>query len=121
MDAGTAGNTKGPEGAHKRYGWKTGRHSEFAKFPAPGLNAEESKPGTNGRDAAPPLDQIALYALDPAAGAKDESTLDKTIIDGRKALISPDSVLAVSGIVPPLTRGADGHLADATARRWKKI
>ena len=116
VDAGTAGNTKGPEGAHKRYGWAKDDTSEFARFPAPGLNAEESRPGTNGRDAAPPLDQIALYALDPAAGAKDGSILDKTIIDGRKALISPDSVLAVAGIAPPLIRGADGHLVNTTAR-----
>lgn len=115
VDAGTAGNTK-DAGAHKRYGWKEGDTSKSAMFPAPGLNAEESKPGADGRDEEPPLDQVALYALDPEAGAKDESDMDKTLIDGREALISPDSVLAVSGIVPPLTRGADGHLADAKAR-----
>ncbi|MES2921665.1 MAG: hypothetical protein V4819_08965 [Verrucomicrobiota bacterium] len=115
VDAGTAGNTK-DGGAHKRYGWKAGDTSKFARFPAPGLNAEESKPGSNGRDAEPPLDQVALYDLDPATGAKDDSNLDKTIIDGRKALVSPDSVLAVAGIIPPLTRAADGHLADVKAR-----
>lgn len=119
VDAGTAGNTKDTGGAHKRYGWKTGdmaKSERTAKFPAPGLNAEESKPGPDGRDLAPPLDQVALYLLDPAVDAKDESVLDKTIIDGRMALISPDSVLAVSGIVPPLTRGADGHLTDIKSR-----
>lgn len=115
VDAGTAGNTK-DGGSHKRYGWKAGDSSRFAQFPAPGLNAEDSRPGSDGRDAEPPLNQVALYALDPAAGAKDESMLDNTIIDGRKALVSPDSVLAVSGIVPPLTRGADGHLVDAKSR-----
>jgi type II secretory pathway pseudopilin PulG len=120
VDAGTAGNTKDTAGAHKRYGWKTGDSSPTAAFPAPGLNAEESKVGPDGRDTSPPLDQVALYAIDPASGAKDESTLDKTIIDGRKALISPDSVLAVAGVIPPLTRGADGNLADATSNSLEK-
>jgi type II secretory pathway pseudopilin PulG len=119
VDAGTAGNTKDTAGAHKRYGWRTGdmaKTEKSAKFPAPGLNAQESKPGADGRDAEPPLDQVALYALDPDSGAKDTSTLDKTIIDGRKALISPDSVLAVAGVTPPLTRGPDGQLVDLKAR-----
>ena len=116
VDAGTAGNTKDANSAHMRYGWNADDTTASAKFPAPGLNAEPSNPGSDGRDAAPPLDQVALYALDPAAGAKDESALDKTIIDGRKALISPDSVLAVSGIAPPLARGGDGRLADTKAR-----
>ncbi len=119
VDAGTAGNTKDTAGAHKRYGWKAGdmaKTEKSAKFPAPGLNAEESKPGPDGRDAAPPLDQVALYVIDPEAKAKDESSLDKTMIDGRKALISPESVLAVAGMLPPLTRGADGRLADLKAR-----
>ena len=102
-------------GAHKRYGWKAGDTSKFARFPAPGLNAEDSKPDSNGRDAEPPLDQVALYTIDPAAGAKDNSDLDRTIIDNRKALVSPDSVLAVAGVVPPLTR-ENGHLVDPRAR-----
>jgi hypothetical protein len=119
VDAGTAGNTL-EAGAHKRYGWKAGDTSAFAKFPAPGLNAEPSAPKTDGRDAKPPLNQVALYALDPAAGAKDESDLDKTIIEGRKALISPDSVLAVAGVLPPLTRGDDGSLIDAKARALER-
>jgi type II secretory pathway pseudopilin PulG len=120
VDAGTAGNTKDTDGKHKRYGWKKGDTSSTARFPAPGLNAEESKLGPDGRDTEPPLDQVALYALDPVSGAIDETTLDKTIIDGRKALISPDSVLAVAGVIPPLTRGADGNLADATANSLEK-
>jgi hypothetical protein len=119
VDAGTAGNTK-DNGAHKRYGWKADDTSPTAKFPAPGLNAEVANPGPDGRDAEPPLDQVALYALDPVSGAKDDSTLDKTIIDGRKAMISPDSVLAVAGIVPPLTRGADGNLSDPKANSLEK-
>lgn len=121
VDAGTAGNTK-DSGAHKRYGWNTGDAVKFingdksALFPAPGLNAEESKLGIDGRDTAPPLDQIALYALDPEVETKDTSDLDKTIIDSRKALVSPESVLAVAGISPPLSREPDGHLTDDGAR-----
>ena len=68
VDAGTAGNTKDAT-AHKRYGWTAGDTSKFkngdttALFPAPGLNAEDSAPASNGRDAKPTLDQVALYAL----------------------------------------------------------
>ncbi|MGL4401248.1 MAG: hypothetical protein ACRCXD_15365, partial [Luteolibacter sp.] len=120
VDASTAGNTKDDGGTHKRYGWKTGDTSQTAAFPAPGLNADVSNPGSDGRDTAPPLDQVALFALDPVSGAKDETTVDKTIIEGRKALLSPDSVLAVAGVVPPLTRGADGSLADAKANSLEK-
>jgi Tfp pilus assembly protein PilX len=115
VDAGTAGNSK-DGGKHLRYGWKSGDGSPFARFPAPGLNAEDSKPDAMGRDENPPLDQIALYALDPDAGVTDDSDLDKTIINRRKALVSPDSVLAVAGIIPPLARDADGRLVDAKAR-----
>jgi len=116
VDAGTAGNMKDSAGAHKRYGWKAGDTSKFAKFPAPGMNAEESKIGTDGRDAEPPLDQVALYALDPNVTVADDSSLDKTIIESRKLLVSPDSTLAAAGIVPPLVRGADGHLVSPVAR-----
>lgn len=117
LDARTAGNTKDTAGAHKRYGWKAGDTSNYAKFPAPGLNPAPSDIGTDGRDKEPPLDPVALYALDPAVTtAKDTSPLDKTIIDGRIALVSPDSVLAVAGIKPPLTRDATGHLVDAKAK-----
>jgi hypothetical protein len=115
VDAGTAGNTK-DGGAHKRYGWKSGDKSKLAMFPAPGINAEDSDLGSDGRDKEPLLDQVALYAVDPNAGAKDDTDFDKTIIDGRKALISPDSILAVAGITPPLTRDDDGHLVDPKAR-----
>jgi len=116
VDAGTAGNTKGGAGEHLRYGWTEKDASATARFPAPGLNAEPSDLGSDGHDKNPPLDQVALYSLDSTSGAKDSSDLDKTIIDGRKALVTPDSVLAVAGVVPPLTRGNDGHLSDSKAR-----
>ena len=117
LDAGTAGNTKDTGGAHKRYGWKSGDNSVYARFPAPGLNALPSIPGADGKDAEPTLNQIALYTIDPAATtAKDTSDLDKTIIEGRKVLVSPDSMLAVAGIKPPMIRDAGGHLQDPKAR-----
>ncbi len=106
VDAATAGNTK-DGGKHLRYGWTAGDPSPEARFPAPGLNAEE---------AGPALDQVALHVLDPASGAKDESDLDGDLIAGRAALISPDSVLAAAGFSPPLLRDDDGHLLDPVAR-----
>ncbi|OYV03587.1 MAG: hypothetical protein CFE26_21205, partial [Verrucomicrobiales bacterium VVV1] len=72
--------------------------------------------GPDGRDKEPPLDAVALYTLDPDSTAKDTSPLDKTIIDSRIALVSPDSVLAVAGITPPLTRDDAGRLVDPKAR-----
>jgi hypothetical protein len=117
VDANTAGNTKDIGGAHKRYGWIAGDPSPYPKFPAPGLNPAPSNLGDDGRDKEPPLDQVALYTVDPAVTtAKDTSALDKTIIDDRMALISPDSTLAAAGIKPPLTRDTAGHLVDPTAR-----
>jgi len=116
LDAGTAGNTKDMGGAHKRFGWISGDTSPEAKFPAPGLNAAPSAIGADGRDQEPTLNQVALYALDPAASVKDTSSLDQTIIDNRKMLISPESTLAAAGIKPPMTRDAAGRLVDTKAR-----
>lgn len=115
VDARTAGNNKDLAGAHKRFGWVAGDTSAFARFPAPGLNPAPSDIGPDGRDKEPPLDPIALYTLDPDSTAKDTSSLDQTIIDSRAALVSPDSVLAVAGIRPPLTRDATGRLVDLKA------
>lgn len=113
VEARSAGNIANA-GSHKRYGWKAGDKPADV-FPAPGLNALPSKTGSDGVDAEPPLNQVALYTLDTAAGAKDTSTLDNSIIAGRKALISPDSALAVAGILPPLVRDK-GRLVDLKAR-----
>jgi hypothetical protein len=116
VDANSAGNTKDLGGTHKRYGWIAGDISPYAKFPAPGLNPAPSNLGDDGRDKEPPLDQVALYAVDPTTStAKDTSALDKSIIDGRKALISPDSILAAASFKPPLIRDASGHLVDPKA------
>ncbi|MES2474728.1 MAG: hypothetical protein V4640_03025 [Verrucomicrobiota bacterium] len=106
VDAATAGNIE-DNGKHLRYGWKAGDKSPQARFPAPGLNAEE---------AGPALDQVALHTLDPASGAVDRSDFDKNVIEGRAALISPDSVLAAAGFSPPLERDKDGHLLDPLRR-----
>jgi hypothetical protein len=117
VDAGTAGNTDDTGGAHKRFGWTAGDVSTYARFPAPGLNPLPADPdAATGRDKAPGLNQVALFTLDPASTAKDNSTLDKTIIDSRRALISPDSTLAVAGVRPPLTRDATGRLVDTKSR-----
>lgn len=117
VDAGTAGNTEDSGGTHKRFGWTAGDVSTYARFPAPGLNPLPADPdAATGRDKAPGLNQVALFALDPASTAKDTSALDKTIIDSRKALISPDSTLAVAGVRPPLTRDATGRLVDTKSR-----
>lgn len=105
VDAATAGNTK-DAGKHLRYGWRAGDSSPHARFPAPGLNAESDGPA---------LDQVAVYALDPASDSEDQSQLDAELIAGRAALISPGSVLAAAGFAPPLARGDDGHLADTLA------
>ncbi len=106
VDAATAGNTK-DAGKHLRYGWTAGDTSPEAHFPAPGLNAQA---------VGPALDQVALHALDPSSGANDESDFDDELIEGRAALVSPDSVLAAGGFSPPLLRDDGGHLIDPLAR-----
>lgn len=115
LDAKTAGNTKNA-GKHKRYGWLAADSSSTARFPAPGLNAEDSDPDPDGRDREPPLDQIALHLLDPDSGSEDTSSFDNNLIDHRELLVSPKSAMAAAGIRPPLARGGDGRLVDPIAR-----
>ena len=80
-------------------------------FPAPGIN-----PAPEADDQAP-LDQVALYALDPAASPHNQGTLGKTLIRNRRLLLSPGSTLAAAGVSPPLVRDpATGRLMDPTAR-----
>jgi type II secretory pathway pseudopilin PulG len=99
IDPKTAGNAKGPDGTHARAAYP---------FPAPGLNDQPPAAGQ------PALDQIALFAIDPAAS--EEQTLGKTLIRNRGLLVSPGSILAAAGAATPLTRDAAGHLADPRAR-----
>jgi hypothetical protein len=115
VDARTAGNLA-DAGNHKRYGWTAGDTSRGAAFPAPGLNAEPPQVGPDGRDQAPALNQIALFALDPISTAADKSDWDQTLIEGRMVLVSPDSVLAAAGVGPPLSRDPLGRLVDLKAR-----
>jgi hypothetical protein len=99
LDAGAAGNTSGPGGEHVRPAWP---------FPAPGIPVD---------GAAPALDPVALYAVDPAvSGVADSSDLDRRLEENRAMLVSPGSALAAAGVVPPLARGDDGRLDDPLAQ-----
>ncbi len=110
IDPAIAGNAKGADGSHARAAYP---------FPAPGLN--DQAPTTT----QPALDQIALFALDPAATEEQQLTLGKNLVKNRKILVSPGSSLAAAGINPPLTRltiehpasgGKIGDLSDPAAR-----
>ena len=108
VDPAIAGNDHGTGKTHVRASWP---------FPAPGLN---DRPDSADE---PSLNQIALFALDPAATDVAQRELGKTLLKNRPLLVSPDSQLAAAGITPPLTRlqsAADnaftGDLADPLAR-----
>ncbi|MFZ9935426.1 MAG: hypothetical protein ACO3JG_00050 [Luteolibacter sp.] len=109
VDPAIAGNDKGETGVHARAAWP---------FPAPGFNDQAEA------DDQPALDQIALFALDPAATDDAQGELGKTLLKNRKLLVSPDAQLAAAGIQPPLERltaaaadgGFTGDLADPKAR-----
>ncbi len=108
VDPAIAGNDKGTGQSHARAAWP---------FPAPGLNDQPEA------DDEPALDQIALYALDPAATDAAQGDLGKTLLKNRPLLLSPDSQLAAAGLTPPLTRlsaatttAFPGDLADEKAR-----
>lgn len=100
IDPKIAGNENGPGSTHARLAWPL--------FP-PVLN-----PLT--KSGAHPLDQIALYAVDPSATEDQQGTVGKQLIKNRDMLISPDSTLAAVGIPTPLARDAAGHLRDPKAR-----
>jgi len=101
LDPQTTGNASGEGGAHSRAAYP---------FPAPGLNPDDERRGD------PPLDQVALYAVDPDAGVGKQGTLAKKLFEGRDVFHSPDSLLAMAGIEPPLTRDDEGRLTDPQAR-----
>lgn len=107
IDPAITGNDKGGTGTHARAAWP---------FPAPGLNP------TDLADSEPTLDQVALYAVDPAANNENQGELGKNLIKNRKLLISPDSLLAAAGIEPPLDRlktvasGKIGELVNLKSR-----
>jgi type II secretory pathway pseudopilin PulG len=102
VDPAVAGNANGPGGSHLRSAWP---------FPAPGLSSEPFKVG----DA--PLDQIGLHSIDPAATDDQPGGLGTSLLNNRKVLISPDSLLAAAGFAPPIARDlSTGHLSDPKAR-----
>jgi hypothetical protein len=102
LDPKLAGNLAGPDATHSRASYP---------FPAPGLNPAPAA------DNQAPLDQIALFAIEPAAHSSSQGTLGKTLIKNRPLLLSPGSTLAAAHLSPPLARDAiTGRLADLTAR-----
>jgi hypothetical protein len=102
LDAKSAGNRRGPGESHQRPAWP---------FPA-SLNPAPSKQ-TNDRDAEPTLDVVALHALPPEPEPGD---WDRKIMENRKLLVSPGSVLAAAEQPLPLKRDADGRLENPLAR-----
>lgn len=101
IDAGSAGNEQGPEQFHQRAAWP---------FPAPGLNPQALS------DKQAPLNQIALYAINPNTTEDAQGNIAKSILKNRDILITPDSCLAAADIPTPIQRGADGHQIDSAAR-----
>ena len=102
LDPALVGNLSGAGQTHARTAYP---------FPAPGLN-----PAPEAGDQ-PPLDQVALYAIDPTASSNNQDALGKTLIQHRRLLLAPGSVLAAGGLNPPLVRDpASGRLADPAAR-----
>ncbi len=101
LDPALVGNLGGQHLTHSR-----GAHP----FPAPGLNPDPES------DAAAPLNQIALFAIEPTTTSASQGTLGKTLIENRRLLVSPDSTLAAAGITPPLLRDEAGRLGDPKAR-----
>ena len=102
LDPALTGNLSGKDQTHARAAYP---------FPAPGLNPAPAA------DNQPPLDQVALYAVDPATSSNNQGTLGKELIPHRRLLLSPGSPVAAIGIDPPLVRDpASGRLIDPTAR-----
>ena len=102
LDPRLAGNLAGPDQTHIRAAWP---------FPAPGLNPAPAAVGVV------PLDQIALFAIDPAAHSGSQGSLATALVHHRSLLLSPGSTLAAGHLSAPLARdAATGRLAEMTAR-----
>jgi hypothetical protein len=101
LDPACAGNLDGPGLTHARAAYP---------FPAPGLNPAPDA------DNEMPLDQIALFAIEPATFSNKQGLLGRSLIERRRLLVSPDSVIAAAGISPPLLRDGSGRLVDTTTR-----
>ena len=105
VDAKTAGNIDGTASANYRNEWPS---------TASGLNPE---PPT---DEKPKLNQVAIHVLDPKATEDGDGNLTRSLIDGRPAMISPESVLGSAGYNAPLKRQTNGLLEDAAAAALEK-
>ncbi len=101
IDPAMAGNAKGAGGTHGR---------EPYPFTSPGLNPIAES------ETEHPLDQIAIFSLDPTATPSNQKNLETSLLRNRPLLCSPGSVLAASDIAPPLPRDSAGHLVDPMAR-----
>ncbi len=93
LDPRVAGNSLGENGDHIRSEWP---------FP-PSRPLDDGQPSQN---------VIALHALDPASGDEPQGDLTPRVIEGRIAMISPDSVLGAIGVAAPLSRDPDTGLLD---------
>ena len=106
IDGRVAGNMAGEEGGHVR-----------ATFPDP-----PAKPTPEG---APPMSAVAIGVLDPAYKEESRSaqmgaSLTSKIMEGRPAMLSPDSVIGAAGLTGPAGDAwprsrASGLLADPVA------
>ena len=107
IDGRVAGNVDGDGGIHAR-----------SKFPDP-----PAKPLT---DETPPLSAVAIHVVDPDSGdlskpaAAGGKTLTRKVIDGRPAMLSPDSMVGATGVLgfgsdAPPRDAATGLLADPIA------
>ncbi len=82
-------------------------------FPAPGLNPKPESP------TELPLNQVALYAIDPAASYSNQGTIGKSLVENRAFLISPDSAVAAAkpdAVLPLVRNPATGRLVDLQVR-----
>lgn len=104
IDASTAGNLTAAGGSHTRTAYP---------FPAAGMRDPAAT------TAGDPLDQIALFSLDPTATEAAQGDLGKNLINRRKFMISPGSLPAVAGIAAPLERDGKNESSAAEYGRLK--
>ncbi len=71
-------------------------------------------------DKAKPMNNIGLYALDNEAKDIPGGDLSQRVVQGREAMISPNSILGALGYAAPLKRSEDGFLDDPTATALEK-
>jgi hypothetical protein len=92
LDPLNVSNQKGKKTSHAREKWP---------FPAAGVNAQPAS------DEEHPLNQVALYAIDPEKTQLDQGSLQETLWKNKKLLVSPMSILAASGVEAPWTRAKE--------------